>query len=571
MALSKQQLSQMNVQIQQLWHKHKTHLDKTGYCPNIEEYLLSPDVCNPYTHHDICFDFFDLFENPKNYIDTSAIAPNTEVAVVGAGCAGLAAANLLLKLGIKPIVYEQSERIGGRTFSEKFSKNPDFYAEMGAMRIPESQVFIKQLRNKWNLAHFTFPNPKIVNTKYSYQGKSVTFNPKTQQYEGDPQLAKQLEDMEKAWQIVISPITYSWANANAEQRLILWQNFVQQYSEVSIYQQLINSDWDEEQIALFYSLGGGTGGNGPFFESTFLEMVRIEIQKVEQNQYGVIGGVEQFATNLWEEPIFQPGKKATTSVKKANNGATLAQVDKITIQHNASLIDITSNSQTNSYRAAILTPTPRAIEMTMDVDPTAFSTLVWRAIRQVTLTNSQKTFVLTKTAFWQDDPTHYPLTTTLTDLSPAQIYAFGKQYINPMAESDHGVICLNYSWGDQSLRYAALNDEQRVAVSVNAIGEIYGQDMADKINQQIEQIHTINWETTYGYNGAWRMANPGQQQMHLAMLGQMMGADQQYNNGLYLAGEALSNYGLSGWIDGAIKTGMIAALSAIKKVGGKFK
>ena len=49
---------------------------------------------------------------------------------------------------------------------------------------------------------------------------------------------------------------------------------------------------------------------------------------------------------------------------------------------------------------------------------------------------------------------------------------------------------------------------------------------------------------------------------------QTLGLDPQWNNGLYLAGEAMSWYGLSGWVDGAIKTGIQAAISAARKVIG---
>ena len=47
-------------------------------------------------------------------------AAEARVAIVGAGLAGLTAANELSKAGLKPVVYEGSTRLGGRCFSIRF-------------------------------------------------------------------------------------------------------------------------------------------------------------------------------------------------------------------------------------------------------------------------------------------------------------------------------------------------------------------------------------------------------------------------------------------------------------------
>ena len=52
------------------------------------------------------------------------------MAIVGAGLAGLTAANELSKAGIKPVVHEGSTRLGGRCFSIR-SKFPGQIAEHG--------------------------------------------------------------------------------------------------------------------------------------------------------------------------------------------------------------------------------------------------------------------------------------------------------------------------------------------------------------------------------------------------------------------------------------------------------
>ncbi|WP_207548063.1 NAD(P)-binding protein, partial [Mycolicibacterium mucogenicum] len=54
----------------------------------------------------------------------------TEVAIIGAGCAGITAAYELMKMGLKPVIYE-ADQIGGRMRSIPFEHAPDAVAEMG--------------------------------------------------------------------------------------------------------------------------------------------------------------------------------------------------------------------------------------------------------------------------------------------------------------------------------------------------------------------------------------------------------------------------------------------------------
>src|SRR5262245_60565682 len=56
----------------------------------------------------------------------------TEVAIVGAGAAGMVAAFELMKLGLKPVVYEAA-RIGGRLRSQPFEGADGIVAELGGM------------------------------------------------------------------------------------------------------------------------------------------------------------------------------------------------------------------------------------------------------------------------------------------------------------------------------------------------------------------------------------------------------------------------------------------------------
>jgi len=139
---------------------------------------------------------------PNSYIDTlynyvAYLAPNNvptpigtmpknmplkQVAIVGAGMAGLVAAYELLKVGITPVIYEASNRIGGRADSRPFVDNgvpstTDF-AEMGSMRFPPSGQTFFYYVNQFGLPTTPqFPDPGKVPTTIMYENTAYQWVP----------------------------------------------------------------------------------------------------------------------------------------------------------------------------------------------------------------------------------------------------------------------------------------------------------------------------------------------------------------------------------------------------------
>jgi monoamine oxidase len=91
-----------------------------------------------------------------------------KVIIVGAGMAGLVAADLLLKAGHDPVVLEAQERVGGRVYTMREPFTHGLHAEAGAMRIPRAHELTMELIRKFNLptADFTMGNPN----NYTYYG-----------------------------------------------------------------------------------------------------------------------------------------------------------------------------------------------------------------------------------------------------------------------------------------------------------------------------------------------------------------------------------------------------------------
>ena len=82
---------------------------------------------------DFPFPFDGWIAHPAGLGSIPAGHHGVEVAIVGAGISGLVAAYELMRLGVKPVVYEASQ-MGGRLRSQAFEGAEGVVAELGGMR-----------------------------------------------------------------------------------------------------------------------------------------------------------------------------------------------------------------------------------------------------------------------------------------------------------------------------------------------------------------------------------------------------------------------------------------------------
>lgn len=102
--------------------------------------------------------------------------------MIGGGLSGIVTAYELMKMGLKPVVYE-ADQIGGRLRTVGFDGcDPGLRAEMGAMRFPPSSTSLQHYIDLVGLETRPFPNPlspATPSTVVDLKGRATTPAPWT--------------------------------------------------------------------------------------------------------------------------------------------------------------------------------------------------------------------------------------------------------------------------------------------------------------------------------------------------------------------------------------------------------
>lgn len=131
---------------------------------------------------DFPFPYDDYLGHAAGLGQIPATAHGTEVAVIGGGLSGIVTAYELMKMGLKPVVYE-ADQIGGRLRTVGFDGcDPGLRAEMGAMRFPPSSTSLQHYIDLVGLQTRPFPNPlspATPSTVVDLKGRATTPAPWT--------------------------------------------------------------------------------------------------------------------------------------------------------------------------------------------------------------------------------------------------------------------------------------------------------------------------------------------------------------------------------------------------------
>ncbi len=548
--------------------------------------------------------FIDTLYNYKAFLDVDQpiasfagnASPAGEVAIIGAGTAGLVAAYELLRAGVKPTVIEATNRIGGRHWSRPFQdrhgKEVPLWAEMGAMRIPESHYAFWHYADQFGAQRGAFPDPGRVPTLIYYKNKAFPWD--QGQLPPRPFNAIQL-DFEKFVEPVLMPIMTTWRKNPTVKNTDLvakWQKCINQYGNMTMFDVIRDvPGWTTKQFDIFSTLGVGSGGFGNLLYSvSYMELLRHMINRWDYNQLLITGwqskdqrikpdGINGFTKQLYQQKItWHDGRTVSLrSLRRVlfNCKTTRIESDPSTGQLKLHWLDgRTGKEKVKSFAAVIVATSTRAMEIDMgltlpvtsEVDVTSAD--VKEAIRNSHLMGASKMFIRTKSKFWLDEngkPLQNIPQTIQTDELPRQVYCL--DYPHTM----EGVVLISYTWGDDSTKLAALPLVKRFELFQAILMQICPA-FAEKLIPVggARGIYNIDWQNTEHFYGAVKVQLAGQESLLYNAYYQFLSVlNSKRDRGLYLAGDCISWAGQ--WAEGAVQTGVNAACAVAEHLGGTVR
>ncbi|MFE4539847.1 flavin monoamine oxidase family protein [Streptomyces scopuliridis] len=521
---------------------------------------------------DFPYAYDDYLAHPAGLGQIPATEHGAEVAVIGGGLSGIVAAYELMKMGLKPVVYE-ADRIGGRLRTVGFEGcDPELTAEMGAMRFPPSSTALRHYIDLVGLETRPFPNPLAPGTP------STVVDLK-----GESHYAKTVEDLPPVYREVMDAWTtcleegadFSDMNRALRERDVprireIWARLVEKLDNQTFYGFLCDSPAFKSfrHREIFGQVGFGTGGWDTDFPNSILEILRVVYTEADDHHRSIVGGSQQLPLRLWED---EPRKitywPAGTSLSSLREGAPLPAVTRLHRTSGNRITVTDASGRIRTYRAAIFTAQSWLLLSKIACDDSLFPIDHWTAMERTHYMESSKLFVPVDRPFWLDpavDDRGVPtgrdtMSMTLTDRMTRGTYLLDDGPDRP------AVICLSYTWCDDSLKWLPLSAEERMEVMLNSLREIYPK--VDIRKHLIGSPVTVSWENEPYFMGAFKANLPGhyryQRRLFTHFMQDRLPADKR---GIFLAGDDIS--WTAGWAEGAVQTALNAVWGVMNHFGG---
>jgi lysine 2-monooxygenase len=516
---------------------------------------------------DFPFAFDDWLTHPAGLGSIPAERHGEEVAVIGAGISGLVAAYELMKLGVRPVVYEASQ-MGGRLRSQAFEGADGVVAELGGMRFPVSSTTFYHYVDKLGLQTRPFPNPLT-----EAAGSTVV------DLEGDTYYASALGDLPPLFREVAD----GWAQALEEARFTdiqnairardtttlktLWNDLVPRWDDRTFYDFIATSQAFSKlsfrHREVFGQVGFGTGGWDSDYPNSMLEIFRVVMTNCDSDQRLIVGGAEQVPRGIWRCPAPVCAHwPAGTSLASLHSGAPRPGVARIARADDGRLAVTDAWGATRHYAAVLVTCQSWLLTTQIECEESLFSQKMWTALDRTRYMQSSKTFVMVDRPFWKDkDPRtgRDVMSMTLTDRLTRGTYLFDN------GEGQPGVICLTYSWMSDALKMLPEPVDRRVRLALNALAKIYPDvDIASHI---IGDPITVSWEADRHFLGAFKGALPGHYRYNQRMYAHFMQDEiPEEQQGIFIAGDDVS--WTPAWVEGAVQTSLNAVWGIMHHLGG---
>ena len=352
--------------------------------------LFAPeaDTSRPVTMYgpDFPFSFDNWLSHPSGLGVLPAHRHGEEVAIIGAGMAGMTAAFELMKLGLKPVIYEAG-RIGGRLRSQQFEGAGGIVAELGGMRFPVSSTAFYHYVNMLGIDSKPFPNPLAYPASNS---TVIDLEGETIYVERPEQLPTLFKEIQECWAKALeegaafSDLRQAIRERDTARVKAIWNTLVPIWDDRTFYDFVATSyafgQKSFRHREVFGQVGFGTGGWDSDFPNSMLEILRVVCTDCDEDQRLMVGGVEQVPRGLWHRaPDRMVHWPRGTSLATLHSGATRPAARKIERVAGGKIAITDRWGHTKQFGACLVTVQSWVLTTNMEVQEALFSPRLWSA------------------------------------------------------------------------------------------------------------------------------------------------------------------------------------------------
>ena len=445
--------------------------------------------------------------------------PAKRVIVIGGGIAGLVAAFELARQGHEPLILEAQQRAGGRVWTcRDFA--PGLYAEFGAMRIPRVHDLTLEYCRLFGLElrPFVMGNPK---TLVYVGGERMTMaeaqaNPERLPFPlAEHERGRTYEDL---WNEATREVRerYEREGEGALEAIIA------DYDHLSIREFLESRGFSEGAIELYGVMSFREANMG----AAVIEQLREIVGRAFEDMQEIVGGFDLL-----------PRAFAGALDDRIRYGAKVTAVEQdersVTVRYRTSAGRF---SVTGDYAVCSI---PFSVLRDVEAAP-AFSREKQKAIRELNYNASTKVLFQTRDRFWERE--HGIVGgTTVTDL-PIRRICYPS---HPAPETDRGTLLASYTWGQDALRWDAMDSDDRIEQALEDVAKIH-----PEVTESFEVGASHAWYDDPYAGGAFALFEPGQET-------RLQGDIVKPEGRIHFAGEHCSLW--HAWIQGALESGIRAA------------
>ncbi|MFJ2191181.1 flavin monoamine oxidase family protein [Kitasatospora sp. NPDC087861] len=475
------------------------------------------------------------------------VGASGRVAVIGAGVAGLVCAYELQRRGCDVVLFERSNRPGGRVRTHHFWDGT--HADLGAMRIPSNHHCVLHYVSEFALATRPFVNVNPL-AYYHLRGRRArvrdvrelftAFSLRAAEQEAPARLLHRL--LVSAWQTL---------TAGQQRRLLdgCWDDpALERLVSVSLWQfvreHLSQDAWD---------LVGHASGLVHYEQSSLIEVLVDYFGLFHAGQLELVDGMDALVRAFVHELLPGTLRLSTRIDELALTGDGVLvkgkRLDHVLTEH----VDV----------VVCCVPAP-ALDHVAFVPGLPHAQR--HAIRGINYASSTKTLLHLTRRRWELDDGIYG-GGSFTDL-PIQQCWYPSDNARLLEEAPNGdgagrerwvardpgrsreptVLLGAYPWGANARRLAALPDADRDRLVLDCLERLH-----PGIHGDVDDIVHWNWDQQLGMGGAFAHLTPGEHTRYLTALGSPHPAG---DPRIFFAGEHLS--GAHAWCQGAIQSALNA-------------